>query len=77
MTEKTSLYSKTCNFLLSFAGIDASGQLIGRYCGDKAPSPISAPYRNLYVQFRSDSSEQRTGFKMYYSASGKTQMLFF
>ncbi|XP_072020163.1 LOW QUALITY PROTEIN: cubilin-like [Amphiura filiformis] len=51
------------------SGLDMSGQLIGRYCGETVPEPISAPYRSLYIQFRSDASEQRTGFKLYYSAS--------
>ena len=58
-------------FLHLPTGTDMSGQLIGRYCGDTKPDELSVPYRTLFIQFRSDSTETRPGFKMFYEASGR------
>ena len=37
-------------------------QLIGKYCGYLRPPPIISSQRSLFIEFKSDSSIQSTGF---------------
>ena len=44
-------------------GSNENAPLIGRYCGDAMPVPLTTSQNVLYVKFVSDSSVTRAGFR--------------
>ena len=48
---------------------DASGNILGKYCGSNLPLPIVATGNKVWVKFRTDGSGTRSGFKVSYSRS--------
>ena len=48
--------------LLAYDGSDASGNLLGRYCGDDKPDPIESTGQSLFMKFKSDGSITYAGF---------------
>ncbi|KAL3836256.1 hypothetical protein ACJMK2_021695 [Sinanodonta woodiana] len=53
-------------------GNDESAPLIGTYCGNVVPLPITSQGSALYVKFISDFSVQRTGFRAVYTKSASS-----
>jgi len=51
--------------LLVKKGNETSAQILGRYCGSRIPAPIVSK-ANLFLQFRTDSSVTRAGFRLTY-----------
>lgn len=51
------------------SGVNAEAPLIGRYCGDSKPLPISSPWNTLFIRFRTDSSVVDTGFRLKYQGT--------
>lgn len=47
-------------------GADESGQLVGKYCGKIAPSPIVSAGNQLYIKFVSDYETHGAGFSIRY-----------
>lgn len=55
-------------------GIDESGQLVGKYCGKIAPSPVVSSGNQLFIKFVSDYETHGAGFSIRYEIfkSGKS-----
>lgn len=47
-------------------GVDESGQLIGKYCGKIAPSPVVSSGNELFIKFVSDYETHGAGFSIRY-----------
>lgn len=47
-------------------GIDESGQLVGKYCGKIAPSPVVSSGNQLFIKFVSDYETHGAGFSIRY-----------
>ena len=47
-------------------GVDESGQLVGKYCGKIAPSPVISSGNQLYIKFVSDYETHGAGFSIRY-----------
>ncbi|KAJ8388157.1 hypothetical protein AAFF_G00146480 [Aldrovandia affinis] len=47
-------------------GVDESGQLVGKYCGKIAPSPVVSSGNQLYIKFVSDYETHGAGFSIRY-----------
>ena len=55
------------------AGKDSNASEIGRYCGTTVPDDIVSNKNVIYLEFRSDYSEEFGGFKFsYYSGEEGT-----
>lgn len=46
-----------------FSGPTDNQQKLGTFCGDQIPEPITSHTNELSIEFYSDTSVQRTGFK--------------
>lgn len=55
-------------------GVDESGQLVGKYCGKIAPSPVVSSGNQLFIKFVSDYETHGAGFSIRYEVfkSGKS-----
>ena len=64
-----SLLSSSCQFdyIEIRDGGSANAPLIGQYCGNVAPNPITTTGNAMYVRFSTDFSVVHSGFKMTYS----------
>uniref|UniRef100_A0A4W4F2Y9 Neuropilin n=1 Tax=Electrophorus electricus TaxID=8005 RepID=A0A4W4F2Y9_ELEEL len=47
-------------------GVDESGQLVGKYCGKIAPSPVVSSGHQLFIKFVSDYETHGAGFSIRY-----------
>lgn len=47
-------------------GVDESGQLVGKYCGKIAPSPVVSSGNQLFIKFVSDYETHGAGFSIRY-----------
>lgn len=47
-------------------GTDESGQLVGKYCGKIAPSPVVSSGNQLFIKFVSDYETHGAGFSIRY-----------
>ena len=47
-------------------GVDENGQLVGKYCGKIAPSPVVSSGYQLYIKFVSDYETHGAGFSIRY-----------
>ncbi|XP_060075561.1 cubilin-like [Ylistrum balloti] len=66
----TEFYSSCIHDYVSvYNGDDEAAPLIGKYCGNTIPSPITSLGSALFVRFVTDISVQRTGFRAVYSKS--------
>lgn len=50
-------------------GSSASAPLIGKFCGNTAPAPVTTSSNAMYVRFSTDYSITHQGFKMTYSTA--------
>lgn len=49
-----------------YDGSDANAPVLGVYCGQSIPPQITSTANQLFIVFKSDSSVQKTGFRMHY-----------
>ena len=54
------------DFLEVHEGGEATGPLVGRYCGRDTPPGYVSASNSLYLTFRSDYSVSRSGFRIRY-----------
>lgn len=59
-----------CDFLEVRKGTSSKGKLLGKYCGNKVPSPIYTSGRSLWLRFVSDGVSNDKGFRAKYEAVG-------
>ncbi|XP_017467275.1 PREDICTED: uncharacterized protein LOC108359767 isoform X1 [Rhagoletis zephyria] len=52
-----------------YDGESESSSLLGHFCGDKIPYPISSTTNQLYMVFKTDKNKQMTGFTAIHSTS--------
>ncbi|XP_022092203.1 suppressor of tumorigenicity 14 protein-like [Acanthaster planci] len=52
--------------LLVYDGPNASFPLLGNYCGNQGPSPVTSSQHEMYLRFRSDGSIEKSGFRLSY-----------
>ena len=64
-----------CNFsndsLTIYDGNSNSSRVLGIYCGDSIPSSHITSSNNVFIQFRSDGSTTKPGFKIEYGPYSK------
>ncbi|KAA0194649.1 Metalloendopeptidase [Fasciolopsis buskii] len=51
------------DFINVYSGPTDNQQKLGNFCGDKIPDPITSHTNELSIEFYSDNSAQRTGFR--------------
>ena len=77
MTFETFSIEKSSNCMYDsvviYDGLDKTGQQIGTYCGKSIPDPIESTGRYLFVEFTSDGSVRKAGFKANYAAQEKDE----
>ncbi|KAL8573023.1 hypothetical protein ACOMHN_010453 [Nucella lapillus] len=57
------------DYLQVLNGNDDSSPVMGRYCGDIVPTPITSSGNNMFLFFHSDHAIQATGFRAVYTVS--------
>ncbi|XP_067928524.1 bone morphogenetic protein 1-like [Watersipora subatra] len=50
-----------------YDGANKSSMTIGKYCGSSKPPPLTSSSNEMYIEFYSDASVQRRGFRATYS----------
>ena len=67
--------SNTCayDYVEIYEAVDADVdvQLVDRYCGSSAPSPISSDSNLVTIKFSSDGSVRKRGFKITWTITGR------
>lgn len=63
------------DFLEVHEGGEASGPLVGRYCGRDTPPGYVSASNSLYLTFRSDYSVSRSGFRIRYKTGEREKDL--
>ncbi|XP_038070215.1 transmembrane protease serine 7-like [Patiria miniata] len=53
--------------LLVYDGPNDTSPLLGNYCGNQGPSPVTSSQHEMYLKFRSDGSIEKSGFLLSYS----------
>ena len=48
--------------------------MMGKYCGDTIPPSHISSSNKVLIQFKSDGSQTRAGFKMEYNPTGSTSI---
>ena len=57
-----------------YDGGSNTSSMLGKYCGDSIPSSHVSSSNEVLIQFKSDGSETRAGFKMEYHPTGNTSI---
>ncbi|XP_021339749.1 cubilin-like, partial [Mizuhopecten yessoensis] len=57
------------DYVSVYNGNDEAAPLVGTYCGNTIPAPITSLGSAMFVRFASDGSVQRTGFRAVYTKS--------
>ena len=52
-----------------YDGTDRSAPLLGTFCGESLPDAVTSSDNTMIVRFKTDRSETRSGFSIYYSVS--------
>ncbi|KAH9514316.1 hypothetical protein Btru_028697 [Bulinus truncatus] len=62
---------RSCDFdvLEIREGVDRTGQLVGRYCGNIKPDDIVIPGGDVWIMYKTDSSIVSVGFNLMYNVS--------
>ncbi|XP_069122184.1 cubilin-like [Argopecten irradians] len=69
----TEFYSSCIHDYISvYNGNDDAAPLIGTYCGNTIPSPITSLGSAMFIRFASDQSVQATGFRAVYTKSSSS-----
>lgn len=56
------------------SGLSSDSKLHGKYCGTEVPEVITSQYNNMRIEFKSDNTVSKKGFKAHFF-SGKTPVL--
>lgn len=56
------------------SGLSSDSKLHGKYCGTEVPEVITSQYNNMRIEFKSDNTVSKKGFKAHFF-SGKTPLL--
>lgn len=61
----------SCNhdYVTVYDGDDVNGTVVGTYCGSTVPASITSQGSAMTVQFTSDASVQKSGFRALYTKS--------
>lgn len=54
------------------SGLSSDSKLHGKYCGTEVPEVITSQYNNMRIEFKSDNTVSKKGFKAHFF-SGETQ----
>uniref|UniRef100_A0A6P4EUP2 Metalloendopeptidase n=1 Tax=Drosophila rhopaloa TaxID=1041015 RepID=A0A6P4EUP2_DRORH len=52
-----------------YDGESESSSVLGRFCGDKIPFPISSTYNQMYMVLKTDKNKQKSGFTASHSTA--------
>lgn len=55
------------------SGLSSDSKLHGKYCGTEVPEVITSHYNNMRIEFKSDNTVSKKGFKAHFF-SGKTRL---
>lgn len=56
------------------SGLSSDSKLHGKYCGTEVPEVITSQYNNMRIEFKSDNTVSKKGFKAHFF-SGETHVL--
>lgn len=56
------------------SGLTAEAKLHGKFCGAEKPDVITSQYNNMRIEFKSDNTVSKKGFKAHFF-SGRTALL--
>lgn len=76
MLHETYLCVKVCkyDYVEVRSGLSSDSKLHGKYCGTEVPDVITSQYNNMRIEFKSDNTVSKKGFKAHFF-SGKTCVL--
>lgn len=55
------------------SGLSSDSKLHGKYCGTEVPEVITSQYNNMRIEFKSDNTVSKKGFKAHFF-SGKPRL---
>lgn len=70
------LFLQVCkyDFVEVRSGLTAEAKLHGKFCGAEKPDVITSQYNNMRIEFKSDNTVSKKGFKAHFF-SGRTALL--
>ena len=72
--EKQTTYLFSWDYLTIYDGDSSTSLMMGKYCGDSIPPSHISSSNEVLVQFKSDLSHTRAGFKMEYHPTSNTSI---
>lgn len=48
------------------SGLSSDSKLHGKYCGSEVPEVITSQYNNMRIEFKSDNTVSKKGFKAHF-----------
>lgn len=48
------------------SGLSSDSKLHGKYCGTEVPEVITSQYNNMRIEFKSDNTVSKKGFKAHF-----------
>ena len=62
-----------CNrdYIKVYDGQDQAGELLGKYCGDTLPPVLQSSGDSIFIEFVSDESTVKEGFRLIWSLAGE------
>lgn len=63
-----SLFSQVCkyDYVEVRSGLSSDSKLHGKFCGTEVPEVITSQYNNMRIEFRSDNTVSKKGFKAHF-----------
>lgn len=63
-----SVFSQVCkyDYVEIRSGLSSDSKLHGKFCGTEVPEVITSQYNNMRIEFRSDNTVSKKGFKAHF-----------
>lgn len=77
LTNTGSFISQVCkyDYVEIRSGLSSDSKLHGKFCGTEVPEVITSQYNNMRIEFRSDNTVSKKGFKAHFFSGIKTNTL--
>lgn len=69
-----SFFSQVCkyDYVEIRSGLSSDSKLHGKFCGTEVPEVITSQYNNMRIEFRSDNTVSKKGFKAHFFSGMET-----
>lgn len=66
--KKKNLFPQVCkyDYVEIRSGLSSDSKLHGKFCGTEVPEVITSQYNNMRIEFRSDNTVSKKGFKAHF-----------